>query len=82
MSRAAGPAPGVRRSAFEWIVSECSLTRLGPSKVLVLSDKAGAIWPRTVPGTERAHLRLGDSPQFDLSCPAGILGPCCRTSVL
>ncbi len=35
MSRAAGPALGVRRSALKWIVSECSLTRLGPSKVLV-----------------------------------------------
>ena len=35
MSRAAGPALGVRRSAFKWILSECSLTRLGPSKASV-----------------------------------------------
>ena len=43
MSRAAGPALGVRRPAFKWIVSECSLTRLGPSKVLVNTRRLGGV---------------------------------------
>jgi hypothetical protein len=69
MSRAAGPALGVRRSAFRWIVSECSLTRLGPSKVLVNSRRLmgsnaestqqlfadEALGPSLVPGLMPAH---------------------------
>jgi hypothetical protein len=68
MSRAAGPSLGIRRSPFKWIVSECSLTRLGPSKVLVnkatwtylsrnaLEMLAGAVVMRGFPNSYAVHL--------------------------
>ena len=59
MSRAAGLALGVRRSAFKWIVSECSLTRLGPSQVL--SSKHWATRQELFPRTPfRANFRVAD----------------------
>jgi len=64
MSRAAGPALGVRRSAFNWILCECSLTRLGPSKVLVnsrlMATNLGVYRGERFEG--KITLRYGDFP--------------------
>jgi len=64
MSRAAGPALGVRRSAFKWILSECSLTRPGPSKALRLAIRQDLFLPQRAWGAGRVSGDEGNSQQL------------------